>query len=406
MHELKTPQSTGKKRLYILLSGVFLLAAFCGGRALLHWRADQIEQKFFTAAVEAREAEDWELLREISERWVSHNTDSGTGWLALADSCQSLGDLECAQSALGKIAPTDPHYLEARALRGDLLYLDLKRPSEAESNWREMLEIDSASAEAYQGLISFYALSVQRHKMMETIRDAIAKQCEPPESYVYLILSDRLSFGTGKFRIDEWLEKEPDNQILEVAHAYYVARHNDSSTQSVQETNSLYQGNWSKIEALISRYPENLNVLAFQIESALIDGKTSVAIDLLNQLPNEAAEDFRFWRFRARSLLESGAADQAINAARTSLQMNPYDWRSRVILAEAFRILQQPENARLEAELGAKGKALEKTLLSLQNPLDFWEMDLRGVYEYVQIVGDLPIVEALRGNATFMTTEK
>ncbi|MDB4637949.1 hypothetical protein OAF24_03530, partial [bacterium] len=94
------------------------------------------------------------------------------------------------------------------------------------------------------------------------------------------------------------------------------------------------------------------------------------------------------------------------HAARTSLQMNPYDWRSRVILAETFRILQQPENARLEAELGATGKALEKTLLSLQNPLDFWEMDLRGVYEYVQTVGELPIVEALRRNASLLTTEK
>ena len=55
--------------------------------------------------------------------------------------------------------------------------------------------------------------------------------CEPPESYVYLILADRLSFGTGKFQIDEWLEKEPGNEILEVAYAYYVG-----STQRFQHS--------------------------------------------------------------------------------------------------------------------------------------------------------------------------
>ena len=177
MHELKTPQSTGKKRLYILLSGVFLLAAFCGGRALLHWRADQIEQKFFTAAVEAREAEDWELLREISERWVSLNSDSGTAWLALSDSCQNLGDLENAQSALGKIASTDPHYLEARALRGDLLYLYLKRPLRG----RVKLARNAGNRFDFsRGLSGVdFILCVDRFKdikMMEAIRDAITKR--------------------------------------------------------------------------------------------------------------------------------------------------------------------------------------------------------------------------------------
>lgn len=386
---------SSQARIYIILMAVLLTGAFWGGKQFLDWRQNQLEERFFSAAFEARESEDWELLKEISERWVESNPQSNSGWLALADGCQQLGDYEVAVSALAEVSPDDPRYLEALQVRGDLLYLNLSLPFDAVKNWQLMLAHDPSSEEAYRGLISFYALSVQRNKLLESIREAISREAEPPESYVYLVLSDRLSFSSGLFRVDEWLQRNPNQEVLTVARAYYLARHNRQDATNLQETNNLYQGDWTEMEVAIKSFPANLNVMAFQIENAIIAGRYSDAVQLLVELPQAAESDHRFWRYRAQILLEQGKVEETVQSVQKCLVLNPYDWRSRLTLSEAYRVLGKLDASTTETKIANRGKKLERTLLSLPNPRDVWDGAIVSVYHYARLVGDKQAVSAL-----------
>ena len=65
----------------------------------------------------------------------------------------------------------------------------------------------------------------------------------------------------------------------------------------------------------------------------------------------EDARDARYWRLRGRWDLEHDRrADRAVAAFRTALEAFPQDWRTHYRLARALQIVNQPDQARQEAE--------------------------------------------------------
>ena len=403
--EIDAAKSSSRSRLWPLIFVIFLVAAFFIVQKLLQTTSSIRNSRYKESAVAASEAKDWVLLEQIAERWTDEDPKSGSGWLALAEAYQRQSKPEDAQQAYSQVPHSDDRYLQAMTARAELLYFELNRPREAVEIWKQMLELEPAATSARQGLISYYALSLQRAKMIDEIRRAMQAGGEPIEAYVYLFTADRLSFSDAAFRVDQWLQKDSDNEDALVAKAYYLARHGNSQSVAEREFNSMFQGDWTMMKQVAKQFPDNLNVLSFQIENAIFAGDTEEVLSLLNCVPNSAEADARFWRYRGWLLMQSEATGQANESFKKCFDANPYDWRARLLYSESLRKSAQNELADKQANLAEAGKNLEKMLLSLDNPTALEPIHVDEMLSFAVAIGDDTVVESLHKRGAIQETQ-
>ncbi len=380
--------------LHVGLLVLLLIGAAAARPAYRKWH-DYRTGQFRAAAEAAAESENWEVIEQVARRWTDWDPEAVEGWFYLADAAQALGDYESAQDALGKIPTTDPRFLPARAIRGDLLYLILKRPYDAEANWLELLEFDPRAEAARQGLISFYAHSRQRPKLLTQLTESIRTNSEPKEAYSYLLLADNLNFSDGYARVSEWIAATPDDEHLRVAAAYYAARTSKTILETETPGSLMFRGDRAKLESLVAEFPENLELLSFQLERGVSLGEIETVAGLLGSLPVEAERDNRFWRYKSWLHIQLEQWEEAVSASRTALDLHPFDWRSRLQLAEALRQMRQTNEAEEAARLAAEGKEIERELLVLPNATAF-EGELAGrIARYATVLNEVQLARAL-----------
>jgi tetratricopeptide (TPR) repeat protein len=259
----------------------------------------------------------------------------------------------------------------------------LNRPFEAEANWRRMLAIDETMAVAHQRLIYFYAMTLQRQKMIDQIHQAISVGSEPPEAYSYLILSNVLNFSDGLTVMTRGRANNPDDPTLEVAQAIYAAKKTAENEMATFGIQTVIPGDKSLLESCLSKYPDHPEILALNIEMAMLKGDDATVLRLLGQAAPEAESDSRFWRYRGWLLEKRGQHEAAVASLERALELNPFDWPSRWLLADVYRKLNQIENGDKQAQIAAMGKDLQEKIFEQRTARDLDDELLNQVHGYL-----------------------
>lgn len=371
------------------------LAAVAAKPAYDWWHAHRTQQ-FRSACKAATEAESWDRLDAIATRWVEWDPRSDDGWIYVAEASTQLDKLARAVDALGRVRDSYHGALEALAIRADMQFSDLNRPYDAVATWERMLEIDPLADLARQRLIYFYAMTLQREKMLEQIRKAMTLFCEPPESYTYYMLAYEINFSDGLTLIRKWRDACPDDEALEVAHAIYLAKYSlDRPPETVVQP-MIAPGDLSMINACLEKYPANLEVLAFHIDYAIYEGNERRVLELLKQCPESAEKDARFWRYRGWYLSVQEQHEQAEEALRKALELHSADWRIHWTLAGVLRRLERSSEASQATAIATHGKKLHKVLFELPNASSLNRRIVLDLYEYFRQTGPEYVVSALR----------
>ncbi|QDU11586.1 tetratricopeptide repeat protein [Gimesia aquarii] len=341
-------------------------------------------------------AEKWAAAEETARKWTVRAPDNSDAWLALAEACRKQNQFAETADALGRLSDSDPRILKALALKTDLLLSELHDPIKTIETCNRMLKIDPKVDLARQRLIYIYSMMLLRLKMVDQIRQAINLNCEPPEAYVYLLLSDSLNFSNGAPLINSWLQNYPDNEDLQVAMAIYIARSSSNQSLRLKDSQLISGGDQSLISNCLKKYPQNREVLAYFLEKSLEEGNLDRVAELFESAPDDVEQDSRFWRFKSRYLALNNQLDLAEESYRQALKLNPYDWRARLGLAEILRRKGKVSEAKKMARLGSQGKAFSKQLKQLENANSINRELLQEIGQYAHECGDIAVETAIQ----------
>lgn len=369
------------------IAGVVGLTALVGGS----WAAFGVwqERSLIAAKTAARERRDWPAYQQAAAQWRERRPDSVEALLELAEAAQRNHDLETMVASFEAVPANHRNAIGAWSEAVDACLSGLQQPLRAAALCRRILEKEPAAGRAHQRLIFFYSLTLQRQLLTKQIREAIARRCEPRESYPLIVMSNGLLFSDGWQVVRNWLPSAPDDENLLVAAALHRAWQSPDNPLDMPHQPLGYLDG---IDYATKKYPANVEILSFnaaRLQQAVdVDGVRN----LLAQLPAEnlpqLQSDSRIARCFAWVSLQDDDFAAAAKHGELATQLDPYDWQARFLYSEAVRRLRHPELAVRQADLSMRGKMLEKKLTTMAKPNEYDRSLLQEIADYASQVGD------------------
>lgn len=379
------------------MMAVCLLGLLLAGTTLGYYRnqASQVRQ-LRLACRKAIAVQDWDALEQQALQWQQKTPHDDDARMYLAEALTQKRQYQQALDVLENVSADYHGILEVMAVRAELLFGELRRPFEAAQIWEDVVQARPDAAVPRQRLIYFYAMTLQRHRMVDHIRTAIKLGIESPECYSYLVLSNDLNFSDGLVTVTQWLNSDPDNRVLQIAQAVYAAKTSGANDLPKFGTSSVIPGDQALLEKCLKQHPDSIEALSLTIEQAIFAGDQNRVANLMSQAAETAARDDRFWRYRGWLLQQRGQFAEAEKAFRRSLEIQPFAWRSRLLLADVLRKLQRLEDAEQESALAITGKTISGKILAGANARDL-ETEL--AYELLDYAGQTGETVASEGLA-------
>lgn len=375
--------------------GIFLSAT----AAWIWWqgRADRYADSCRRALAERR----WEKLAELSESWSGAAPADAEAWLYRAEAAQRQQDFDAACRFLRNIPPDSTFGVHALESRIELHFGPLNQPLAAVESCQALLKRDPESKLAHQRLIYFFAFTLQRRRMMDQIREAVARGCEPREAYTYLFLVDSLLLSNAGSQNARWLLTDPSSELFSVAQAVHIAETlegqipRDSPQVLAQVKESIARKDRT-LDDLFAKYPANLELLAYFLRQAVEQGNSDRVADLLAKSPVDAESDHRFWRYRGWLFQSHDDLVEAESAYRQALKLNPLDGGTRHFLAGLLRRKGDlPEAGQLE-RIALHANQLRRLLQQQKNARLIPQQVLIDLADYAAECEDLLIADSLR----------
>jgi len=337
---------------------------------------------------EANQNEDWNNAEFWARKWTEVDNANGDAWLALGDALQTQQKWQELSDALSQFPVDDKRALKILDMRGDLLVSELNDIVEAEANDLKLLKLEPLNASARQRLTYIYSMTLQREKLSQLLRDSVQLQREPQEAYYYLFSLSNLSFSDGLLVTTKWLKKRPESEPLQIAQAIFSVRTKPGKSQSLFEKEGILPGDFSLLEKCKNKYPQNVEIFAYEIYQAMIKNDAETVEKLIEKIDLEKIHDSRIFRYRAWLFNTQGKIKEALANCRKALELNKLDWRIHLDLAELERLSGNKEIAAKHAKLASRGKSIETSFQALKNatvaPFD----QLKTLYEYIRDCGE------------------
>ncbi|HBJ37361.1 MAG TPA: hypothetical protein DDZ51_21930 [Planctomycetaceae bacterium] len=377
-----------------------------------------------TLAIEASDAlhaGQWQRLENVCRRWQEKDPNAGMAWLLAAQAAEKLDSPGRMVAYVERMPDNEPQKSAALLDVATAYFGPLNQPSRGEAACLKSLRLDPNNVEARRRLVFYYCMTLQRTKLIEFARDAIATGNESPETYVYLIGADWITLSNTADYNGKWLQSSdsPENFLV----AYLIHWAGAAGVDGVQgddvsgaaATSSADPKLHSKIAALIGHgsdqvdaidhkqqllrcmelYPKNSELIAFQLREAAAGGDMERVAKLLSQVPESAASDNRFYHYKGWLHDAMGENVEAIAAYREALLLNPFDWRSQLKLAGTLRLVGEADEADRLAALGIVGKDLRETILRLADVQSIPMPTLLRMLDYCQRCGDDRVAQGL-----------
>jgi len=339
-----------------------------GGAAYYAWLEYQ-QNELVTQARAALKTHRWDELEILADRWTTFDPRNGEPWRLLAQAAIRRSEWSAAAKYLWTVPDTDPQIVQSMIELSKLSFTQLNDPLKGVDACERILRNDPTAAGAQQQLIWFYAMTLQREKLLNQIRAAIKVGREPREAYVYYFLIDSFQSADAVKLNERWLESAPDSELFLVARVLQMPESetgsHDAPAAPSDAPNSRPISSHSKrdlVNTLLGRFPNNLELLAYQGADCIANGDVERAAMLLSQALEGASQDNRFWRIKGWLHESRNELEEATIAYRDALTLHPLDWntmnrlavveRRRHNLAEVERLTSLVERAKvLRADL-------------------------------------------------------
>ncbi len=360
----------------------------------------KVVASFAETCRQAHEARDWPALEPAAQRWLAWEPGKAEPLLYLAEATFETAQYDRAAEALGQMPDGDPRTPKALLERSSLLFDVLNRPIEAAQTLERAIRLDPRHVEARRRLVFFYAFTLQRRKMVEAAYDAIQYDCDLPETYVYVISRDWMSFANGYDQNTKWMQSNPQEELFLVARAIYriTARGLDSVDDPREDGPRAPDGTpyHRQVAAeYLERFPQNLEILAYHLERGVTTGDIDQVERLLARAPKASADDNRFWRCRGWLHAARDRLEEAEACYRKALEINRYDWLTRHQLAGVLRRLKRFDEVQTLERVSKEGKDLRRDILQLENVAKVPAEILARMAQHAANCGDLLVADKL-----------
>jgi len=335
-----------KSRIAVVCFAVVLLAAAIGSPFFVRaWRDFGLNQ-MAEQCRRAREQKDWDTLGALAVRWTDLEPTAGEAWMYRGQAAMARQDWSAAAEAFWKVPDSDALAVSAMTEVSKLCFGQLDDPLKGVAACERILGINPKAAGPQEPLIGFYATTLQREKLSQQIQAAIEAECEPREAYIYWFLRHTLGSSDSVQILDRWLIRYPDEESFLVAR---VLQQQDSTSESAEasgasptESSVADRSKIKRVEELRKRFPDNMELLAFQGDDCIATGDVEGAVSLLSQAPHVAREDARFWRLKGWVHEMNNELDDAATNYQKGLELHPVDWNTMNRLAVVERRRQNP----------------------------------------------------------------
>ncbi len=314
----------------------------------------------------------WDDLESIAGRWSAWDPQNGEPWQFRAQAAGGRRDWPAVANFLWRIPDSDVRVVQAMIELSKLAFTHLNDPLKGVDACERILRNDPQAAGAQQQLIWFYAMTLQREKLLRQIRTAINVQREPREAYVYFFLVDTFRSDSAVQVNERWLESAPEAELFQVAH---VLQRPDSESDSSDDSAAPPAGEarrppagrskLEQVDELLNRFPHNVELLAYMAEERITAGDIDGVTTLLSQAPDAARQDSRFWRIQGWLHESANELDEAAAAYRQALELHSLDWNTMNRLSVVERRRQNIAEVQRLAKLVERAHAIRRILRRL-----------------------------------------
>ncbi|MBL8810432.1 MAG: hypothetical protein JNM43_09680 [Planctomycetaceae bacterium] len=388
---------TGPKRLITVLITIVLLAVILIPTARWYSERQRLTE-LKTLKDDCKSCvrdEDWESLRSAAERWSELEPTDANAWLNLADALQKLGEPQKSVEALLKVPKTDRKVRPAYLLASEMQMREARQPLQGIATLETLRDIDPDAEIVRRQLISLYALTLQRQKMIREIYSAFQYRAEPKEAYVYLMLSDHLSFTNGFQLNTQWLSAAPDSELFAVARLVQLSDTLQRLEKQDEDTEEQKKSVQEQMASLRQKYSKNRALLVTELERLVLEQNIDAVGELLNDSTDDS-DDSLMMRYRGWHCLMTEDYAKAEGHYRASIKLMPLDWRTWHELADVLRNLKRLDEAENAAKIAVMGKELRKICLSLPDASQAPEELLLQILNYATACGAKEVEEILR----------
>lgn len=347
------------------------------------------------------EQEDWAQLKTAATTWKKSTEIVDEPITFLAEAEYQSGNPETAVQHLLSVPRGNRRSFSSLIAASEIQFEQLNRPLDGVSTLERMIEQRPWSTTSHQRLIFFYAITLQREKMLAAIDRAISMKAEPPDAYVYLLLAGKLSFSNGFAKNSQWLKTSPESELFQVARVIQLL--DSVKTSDNEATVSTLPQYRSTFDALRKKYPQNIALLTYAVEEAAAEFDIEAVADLLSRVA-EKADDSVLLKWRGWLHLQNGQDEEALAALLQSIEKFALDWRTWHDLAACYRKLGQLDEAARTQQIATVGKQLRKEVLQLKNAALISPETLEKLASYAASCGEdrvaVAILLRLRGGQT------
>lgn len=430
--QLERKPATSRRSRVLAFGLVFAIGSVIFAASMVYRGMRVIELR--TLAIEASEAlhsGQWVHLETVSRRWQQKDPNAGLAWLLAAQAADKLQSPGRMAAYVERMPDEDPNKAAAMLDVATAYFGPLNQPSLGETACLKSLQLEPNNVEARRRLVFYYCMTLQRAKMIEYAREAIATGTDAPETYVYLIGADWITLSNAADYNGKWLQSSDASENFLVAYLIHWA--GATGVDAVEQQVDTMAGVdlsaspelQSRLSSLLGRdlsradlsdhkqrilecmelYPKNVELLAFKLREAAADGSVDRVSTLLSQVPESASGDNRFYYYKGWLHETLGENDQAIQAYRQALRLNPFDWRSQLKLAGSLRLVGETAEADRLAELAVDGKDLRETIMRLADVQTIPMSVLQSMLDYCRRCGDELVANGLAKRVEMIQTE-
>jgi tetratricopeptide (TPR) repeat protein len=170
------------RRFYLVLKGLVGLAVIgllvasvgFGPQLWRDWQGQRLERR----CRELRDRKDWSQLAALTETWTQSDPGRANAWLFRAEAAEGQGQSVVAADFLFRVPSQDAKSVPAFMQGATILLSKANRPIEGVEALHKLLKREPRVADAHRHLIQYYALTLQRQRLLGQIRFAIENDRE------------------------------------------------------------------------------------------------------------------------------------------------------------------------------------------------------------------------------------
>ena len=396
-----SPAVPGRLRSGVLGLAVLLVLALALRFGLPEWRQWQA-RSLETQCRKLRDKRQWPQLGETAERWSKLDPNRANPWLFRAEAAAGQEQFIAAAEFLFQIPKSDPKAIPAHLKGATILLGPANRPLEGVEALQRLLLIEPRLADAHRHAIQFFALALQRRKLLRQVQFAIQSDREPPEAYVYLFLVDTLRLSNGVEMNTRWLQSYPNAEMFLVARALHMQEQRvkaenvdgggSDQTPAPKGATSVRS---QLLTDLLQRFPMNVELLSHHIEQSLLTGDVERAVRLVSEAPADIDEDNRFWRYKGQIHESRDETTEAEAAYRHALQINPLDWASMNRLAMTARLRGDFKEVERLQRLVKQAEKLREEVRNYRTAEEIGPEWLHGLKDFCRATGNTDLASAI-----------